>query len=121
MSDGTTKSAIDAMRTLTLQIDQTIEGLVDAHGFTFSQMSATATEAIAQFTGAVGDTGDPWHLTLQQPGNGELTVILARGNSQARAVTLSIRIGSQDARTLAEGVGLAISFVAFTEQLRSAL
>lgn len=121
MSDGTSKSAIDAMRKLTLQIDQTIEGLMDAHGFTLSQMKATATDAIAEFVGATVDTGDPWHLTMRHPGNGELAVELAKGNGQAATVSLSVRIGSDDAKTLAEGVGLAISFVAFTEQLRSAL
>lgn len=119
MNDGMTKSAIDGMRSLTLQIDQSIEALMEAHGFAFAEMNATNRNAYAAFRYQETEETPPWQLTLSHSMEGETTVSLDKTRGNQRQLSLSIHIGTETARTLAEGIGLAVSFVAISDQLKA--
>jgi len=113
------KSAIDGMRTLTLQIDQSIEALMEAHGFSFTGMNATDSDAQAMFRSQDGDVMPPWHLTIRHSAAEEMIVLLNKALGDQQQVSLSILIGTDAAKTLAEGIGLAVSFVAISDQLKA--
>ncbi len=118
MTDGMAKSAIDGMRTLTSHIDRSIEALIEAHGFSFMEMNATNRHAFASFDYQDTQERPPWQLTLSHSTDGEMMVSLKKMQEDRQQVSLSILIGTDAARTLAEGVGLAVSFVAMSGQLK---
>jgi hypothetical protein len=120
MIGGMAKSAMDGMRALTLQIDPSIESLIEAHGFSFTGMNATDGDALALFRCQDGDGMPPWHLTIRHSAEEEMLVLLNKALGDQQQVSLSILIGTDAARTLAEGIGLAVSFVAISDQLKAA-
>ncbi len=116
MSASMTGSAIDAMRVLTGQIDQVVQGLVDAHGFGLAEMKAMAGLAQAEFLSSAAEPRRRWGLTMTQAVDGSLKVTLRRPVSAA-AICLDILVGDEGIAGLAEAVALALSFVAVSEQL----
>ncbi len=118
MPEGTTSSAIEAMRALTAQISQPIEALIEAHGFSLTQMSVTPDEATAAFTLSGGGAGNAWFLTLTQSVAGELAVTLDNGGEERPSKSLRILVEAENRDGLAEGVALAVSFVAFSDRFR---
>jgi len=118
MTDGTIQSTFDGMRALTSQIDPSVEAMLDAHNFVFTRMNATRDHVCALFTGP--QTGDcpPWQLSVRHATNNEMTILLSAHGEQP-LLSLSIVIGTSIAQTLAEAVGLAVSFVSLSEQLKA--
>lgn len=119
MTEEMAKSAIDGMRTLTLQIDQSIEALMEAHGFSFMEMKATHRDALAMFRCQDREETPPWQLTIRHSAEKDMTVLLNKMRGDQQQISLSILIGTDAARTLAEGIGLAVSFVAISDQLKA--
>lgn len=119
MTDGMVKSAIDGMRTLTLQIDRSIEAMMEAHGFSFTGMNATNRNAYAVFSCQESEETPPWQLTVTHSTDEEMVVSLNKMMGDRQQLSLSILIGTDAAQTLAEGIGLAVSFVTLSDQLKA--
>ncbi len=113
-----TGTAIGTIRALTSQLDPTIAALLEAHGFTFTRMSATPGEASACFTATERDDKRPWHLGIAHAGQDEMSVSLTSSDVPCPSISLRIVVGKDGVANMAEAVGLAVSFVTFTEQLR---
>ena len=121
MTNGTPQSTIDGVRILMLQIDQTIESLLEAHGFAFKTIKISDRDVLALF-GCAEPQGMPaWELTVKHSADDEISVSLIKGTEERPQLSLSILIGKDLAQTLAEAVGLAVSFVAFSDQMRNAV
>ena len=119
MTAAMTRAAIDGMRKLTLQIDPSIESLLEAHGFAFCGMNAAADGAVASFRCQNSDELTPWLLSLSHSATGEMMVCLSRGSGEQQQVSLSLRVGTESAATLAEAAGLAVSFVVLNQQMKA--
>jgi hypothetical protein len=118
MTDDMAQSAIAGMRALTSHLDQHVEALMEAHGFSFSGLNATNSEAHALFICGNPEETAPWALTLRHSATGDMTVSLEKATGLRQQISLSILIGTDGSRTLAEGVGLAVSFAAISDQLK---
>ncbi|HXP97079.1 MAG TPA: hypothetical protein VN809_10235 [Telmatospirillum sp.] len=118
MTDGTIKSTFDGMRALTSQIDPSVEAMLDAHNFVFTRMNATHDHVCALFTGPQTTDSPPWQLSVRHSINGERMILLSAQEEQPQ-LSLSILIGTSIAQTLAEAVGLAVSFVSLSEQIKA--
>lgn len=118
MTDGAIKSTFDGMRVLTSQIDPSVEAMLDAHNFVFTRMNATHDHVCALFTGQQTGTSPPWQLSVRHSTNDEMMILL-NAQAEQQQLSLSIVIGTSIARTLAEAVGLAVSFVSLSEQLKA--
>jgi hypothetical protein len=94
---------------------------MEAHGFVFARMNATGNSADALFTNQEAADLPPWHLTLRHSADDDLTVLLTKSAADRDQISLSILVGTETAKTLAEGVGLAVSFVAFSDQLAASV
>jgi hypothetical protein len=118
MADGIAKPAIEAVQILTGQIDDTVEGILDSHGFTFLGIGATLVEATARFS-ILESAGDPaWHLTLRRTVAGDMTADLERTADARTIFRLAILVDGKEIRDLAAAVGLAVSFTTYLGQVR---
>lgn len=118
MSDAIAQSAIEAMRTLTQHIDQSVESLLDAHAFSFSRMDATTDQAAAYFSRSPSPGLTDWHLVMSATAGGRQTVNLSLTAGAERPICLEILVGQGGAETLAKGTALALSFIAICEQVQ---
>ena len=110
-------TAVAAMRALTSRIDQTVEGLIDAHGFALTELKATPGLVQAEFQSRAEDPVQAWCLAMTQSTDGSVRVALNKPATGGPTIALDIRIGETGVATLAEGVALAMSFLAVSEQL----
>lgn len=100
-------------------MDEAVEALMDAHGFALVNMVAGPADATASFSAMAEGKGAPWRLTLAQPTEGAPTITLGKGSGDRPSLSLSVVVDGEEVASLAEGVGLAVSFVAFSEQMRA--
>lgn len=119
MTDGMTKGTIDSMRTLTNLIDSSVDALLESHGFTFTQMQAAERQAQALFQGEPAGALPPWQLTVNHAAGGTTTVSLARTVDERPQISLTVLVGPHCVSSLAEAIGLAVSFALMSDQMLS--
>jgi hypothetical protein len=113
------QSTIDTVRTLTSQIDPSIEALMESHDFIFTKMTADDSLAHALYCRTKRDETSPWQLTVSHFPNGETRIGVTRMEEENQQISLSILVGTDLAQTLAEAVGLAVSFVSIADQIKA--
>jgi hypothetical protein len=122
MAERMAGSAIEAMRALTLQLDDAVEALIEAHDFSLAELKVTPLRVEANFVGPDRAAGPRWRLAMGRSEDGQLQVALHQGDGDPPPISLHIQAGHIQAggaavATLAEAVGLALSFVAFADQV----
>jgi len=95
-------SPMSVLRTMLQSVDAGIEDAMEAHGFSFSALSADEGGATLQFA------ADSWHLTLSLPPDGRSRVSLRRGGAEAPSVSLSLSVGEGACRDLPAALGIAM-------------
>lgn len=109
-------SAIDTVRALSLDIDPPLEGLMDAHGFSFANMTATEGGVRALFHGCSTGGDSRWQLTLERTADSPPKVALERVGDRP-AMSLQVVVGTGGIDTLSQAVGLAVSCAALADQM----
>ncbi|PKU26483.1 hypothetical protein [Telmatospirillum siberiense] len=118
MTDGTTTRPLEIMRTLASLIDPSIEALLDSHGFMFVRMHIADHRAQALFCTDSHGSVPPWHLTMTAAAEGGLTLSLVKSLDEQPQLSLTILVGTPPAASLAEAVGLAVSFALMSDQMQ---
>lgn len=95
-------SPMALLRGMMQSVDSGIEDALDAHGFSFSALSADEEGAILQFT------ADSWHLALNLPPDGRSRVSLRRGSTETPSVSLVLSVGEGACRDLPSALGIAM-------------
>lgn len=101
-------SPMAMLRSMMQSVDSGIEDAIDAHGFSFSALSADEGGAILHFVAPAADAGTSWHLTLNLPPDGRSRVTLRRGSADAPSVALSLSVGDGACRDLPAALGIAM-------------
>ena len=96
-------SPMAMLRSMMQSVDSGIEDAIDAHGFSFSALSADGEGAVLQFEAPAA-----WHLTLNLPPDGRSRVSLRRGGAEAPAVALTLSVGEGGCRDLPAALGIAM-------------
>jgi hypothetical protein len=97
-----TASPMALLRSMMQSVDSGIEDAIDAHGFSFSALSADEDGATLQFD------ADDWHLTLTLPPDGRSRVSLRRGSAETPSVSLGLSVGEGACRDLPVALGIAM-------------
>jgi hypothetical protein len=97
-----------ALRTMMQSVDAGIEDAIDAHGFSFSALTADEGGAMLHFVLAEADRYGPWHLTLALPPNGRSRVALRRGEADSPSVALALQVEDGGCRDLPAALGIAM-------------
>ncbi|MDR3440106.1 hypothetical protein [Telmatospirillum sp.] len=118
MTEGQAQSAVEAMRALAMQIDPSIETLMEAHSFSFQRMNASANEAVASFLCASSPEGPVWTLEISHSIDNETAVTLRQSVDEKPFIALSVIVGTEPVRSLAGAIGLAVSLVTLSDQIR---
>jgi len=103
-----TSSPLGLLRSMMHSIDSGIEDAIDAHGFSFSALSADDGGAILQFATAAGSDGSAWHLTLKLPPGGRSRLALRHGPAEAPDVSLALSVGDGPCTDLPAALGIAM-------------
>jgi hypothetical protein len=98
-----TPSPMAALRSMMQSVDAGIENAIDAHGFSFSALTADEGGAMLHFA-APGS----WHLTLALPPDGRSRVALRRGEADSPSVSLALQIEEGSCRDLPAALGIAM-------------
>lgn len=115
MTDGTARQAIGTMQTLSTLIDPSVETLLESHDFAFRCMHAAEQRAQALFVSEKSDASPPWELTMGLSADGLASVSLQRLPTGTTDVSLTITVGKPPVSTLAEAIGMAVSFIHLAE------
>jgi hypothetical protein len=100
------------LRSMMQSVDAGIEDAIDAHGFSFSALSADGEGAVLHFA-----TPNEWRLTLNLPPDGRSRVSLRRGGAEAPTVSLTLTVGEDGAcRSLPAALGIAMELFTSIDQ-----
>ena len=97
-------SPMAVVRSMMQSVDAGIEDAIDAHGFSFSALTADEGGATLNFVAAEG----AWHLTLALPPDGRSRVALRRGDADSPSIALALQIGDGACRDLPSALGIAM-------------
>lgn len=89
-------------------VDAGIEDAIDAHGFSFSALTADEGGAMLHFTLTEADRYGAWHLTLALPPDGRSRVALRRGETHSPSVSLALQVEEGGCRDLPAALGIAM-------------
>ena len=106
--DAPARSPMALLRDLTQTIDTTVENVIEAHGFSFSALSADSEGAVMRFTAPAPDPGAAWHLTFSLPSRGKARIALLRGEEQAPSVALALVVGDRAGPAAALAVAMEL-------------
>lgn len=98
-----TPSPMSMLRSMMQSVDSSIEDAIDAHGFSFSALSADGEGAVLHFEAPAA-----WRLTLNLPPDGRSHLSLRRGNAEAPSVALTLSVGEGACRDLPAALGIAM-------------
>lgn len=102
-------SPMAMLRSMMQSVDSGIEDAIDAHGFSFSALSADEEGAMLHFAApASSGPAGGWHLTLNLPPDGRSRVALRRGGPEAPSVALDLAVGEGGCRDLPAALGIAM-------------
>jgi hypothetical protein len=96
------------LRGMMQSVDAGIEDALDAHGFSFSALSADEGGAVLHFAVPARETGAAWHLTVTLPPDGKSCIALRRGAAEAPSVALTLSVGDGACRDLPAALGIAM-------------
>jgi hypothetical protein len=113
------KPTIDGIRLFTSRIDPSVEALMDAHGFAFTSMNASDNHVSALYCRKDGGSSEAWQLSLNHRLDDEMSISLNKMKEDQQLLALSILVGTELTQTLAEAIGLAVSFVAVSDQIKA--
>lgn len=101
-------SPMAMLRSMMQSVDAGIEDAIDAHGFSFSALSANEDGAVLQFETPTAEPAAAWHLTLDLPPDGRSRVTLRRGSAEAPSVALALSVTDGACRDLPAALGIAM-------------
>ncbi|HMA48553.1 MAG TPA: hypothetical protein VKP60_02305 [Magnetospirillaceae bacterium] len=101
-------SPMAMLRSMMQSVDSGIEDAIDAHGFSFSALSADEEGAVLHFDTPATEPAAIWHLTLNLPPDGRSRVALRRGSAEAPSVALTLSVGDGACRDLPAALGIAM-------------
>lgn len=117
MPEGPAAIAMGELRTLFAQIDESVEAMLDAHGFSFAGLNAGADHAQMTFNGPAAPSGSTWQLAVTHSAGGELMACLTRSTGTVQAVRLTLAVGPAGAPSLSQAVALGVSFVGLADSV----
>ncbi len=100
---ATIASPMAALRLMMQSVDAGIEDAIDAHGFSFSALTADEGGAVLHFAAP-----DAWHLTLALPPDGHSRLALRRGGADSPSVSLALQVEEGGCRDLQGALGIAM-------------
>ena len=103
-----TPSPMALLRGMMQSVDSGIEDALDAHGFSFSALSADEGGVVLHFVTLASETPATWHLTLTLPPDGRSRVGLRRGSVDAPSVTLALSVSDGACRDMPAALGIAM-------------
>ena len=103
-----TPSPMALLRSMMQSVDAGVEDAIDAHGFSFSALSADDDGAVLRFATAAPEDASVWHLTLNLPPDGRSRVALRRGSAEAPSISLAVAVDDQLCRDLPAALGIAM-------------
>ena len=105
------RSALDAMRTLAQHLDSSLEGVLEAHGFALDELKAGIGGASARF---VAEAESGWTLAIHAEGVG-MDVELTHPTQESPRILLRLKAGSEGL-SLPQAVVTAVSLIGLVEQ-----
>ena len=96
-------SPMAALRAMLQSVDAGIEDAIDAHGFSFSALTADEHGATLRFA-----CDEVWHLTLTLPPGGRSEVALRRDAAGSPSISLALTVEDGACRDLPAALGIAM-------------
>jgi hypothetical protein len=114
--DGNGASSMKLVRELLDSLDSRIEEALNAHGFSFSALSADEDGAHLRFERRQGDETDDWRIDFRLPRTGQPQLALLLGKEAAPIAALTLLVDGVAVPSLAAALAAAMTLFAGLQQ-----
>ncbi len=104
--------ALQPVRALLGALDDTLENIIVAHGFSFTTLAADDAGAVLRFDSADAGAGAGWQLCLTLPRQGLAALTLRRGDDVQPSAALTLLVDGRPLPDLATALAVGFDLVA---------